>query len=221
MSVINQIPKPYHTGFKDLAEMEEPTFIELKDGLSLSSFTSSVKKIAEITAMVKSLPQKTIEKIFYSVGGLVFILEKGSTVDEIVEDVCNLLEKESIVDFKNNSKENFISRLSILLKSEKLYYAAKASTLKEESNNVFIQSKVITDIRPIYSTNIDETPKKGIVIHNLHIHYSSEGEGGHKDIYFALDSEELKELKEVLLRAEKKEISLKDIFSKSNIENLS
>lgn len=137
MSVINQIPKSYQAGFKELAEIDESMFEEIKDGLSLSNFTSSVKKISEITALAKSLPLKKVERIFYSVGGMVFILEKGSTVDEIVEDVSNLLERDSIIDFKVLSKEVFINRLSALLKSEKLYYAAKASALKDENSNVF------------------------------------------------------------------------------------
>ena len=92
--------------------------------------------------------------------------------------------------------------------------------LKGESNNVFLSSRIITDIRPIFSLNINETPKAGVVIHNLHIHFSSSDEGAHRDVYFALDSADILALEGLIKRAKDREASLKMIFDKSKVKNL-
>jgi len=221
MAILNNIPEGQYEGFENLLLIEESTFKDIMDGLSLVQFVSSPIKLAETVSKIKSLPeQDDIQSIFYSVGGLIFFLEKNFNVEQIVEDVCSIIEREDIIeDFTEGQKLILSNRLNLLLKSEQLYYAAKSIGLKAEYNNVFIQSRIVTDIRPIFSLNIDETPKAGMVIHNLHIHYRGE-EIMHKDIYFALDSDDIAALKELILRAEKKEISLKGIFEKSKTVNL-
>ena len=58
-----------------------------------------------------------------------------------------------------------------------------------------------------------------MIIHNLDIHYHKDSEV-HKDIYIAMDSNDIKELLDVLQRAQKKEEVLLALLTKTGIENI-
>lgn len=86
--------------------------------------------------------------------------------------------------------------------------------------NNFILCRVISDIRPVFDIEIDESPKAGIILHSLNIHYQSNEEPLHKNITLTLNSDSIKLLKEALTRAENKENSLKRILEMSEMRNL-
>lgn len=221
MSSVKRVHESFYSGLKEIASLEDSFFDDVIDGLTLARPTFSISKLAENVSSVKSLENKRVWEIFYTVGGFVSYIEKGDKVEDIVEDICAFVEKESVLDFKVSSRDNLTRRLIQLLNVERIYFAAKASILRMEHNHVFIQAKAITDIRPIFKLNVEETPTAGMIIHKLHIHYKSDDERDHKDIFFALDASDIKSLKELLIRAEKKEKSLQAIFDKSQMSNLS
>jgi len=65
-----------------------------------------------------------------------------------------------------------------------------------------------------------EEPTAGVIIHKLHLHYRQGGEEPHKDIFIALDGNDIQILKDLLIRAQKKENALNGIFGKAKIINL-
>ena len=221
MSSLVNIPPKYHEGFRLLSTMEDDTFQSLIEAIKLTSLTSSVKRLSSQVAISENLPLKDIEAIFMGAGSLTGFIEKGSSTVEIAEGIATISDDNSIIDFsKVNSKDVFVVRLSTLLETERLYYAAKASIVMNEYENVFIQARIVTDIRPIFGIKVDELPKSGMIIHNLHIHFRKDEEGDHRDIYFALDSNDLKILQELLSRAQQKENSLNAVLKNANMINL-
>ena len=89
-----------------------------------------------------------------------------------------------------------------------------------EYENVFVSVRIATDLRPVYDNQTNETPKAGMISHILHLHYQRGEESDHRDLYVALDSENLKYLKRMIERAEKKAESLRPIFKQSGIIEL-
>ena len=113
-----------------------------------------------------------------------------------------------------------MKRLRFLINNKQIYYAAKADSLISNYGNVFIQSKIISDIRPVFDIQIEDELKAGIISHNLNIHYQSNEEPYHKDISLVLNLNDIKTLKEMLIRAERKNIVLQNLLSKSGMKNL-
>lgn len=237
MPSIVSIPDEYTEGFRDIFLLDDDEFDAIINGLTGTSLTSSIKKLSLAASSAKPSMRETVLNIFLSVGSLTSFIEKGVSIEEISHDVCIVLSDELLLEFENKDDKNFfderlkgifeepgklklIERLSILLRTERLYYAAKANDLMFEYPNVFINAKVITDIRPIFNIKIEEAPIAGLVIHNLHIHYRGDRETEHKDIYIALDSDDLKSIKDAIIRAEKKEKSLDSVFRNSAMEHL-
>jgi hypothetical protein len=82
-----------------------------------------------------------------------------------------------------------------------------------EYENVYYKSRTITDIRPVFSTEIDSV-EAALIIHTLRIHYHIGA--AHKDFYVALDTNDLQQLIDVLERAKVKAEKLKAMLAASN-----
>ena len=218
MAEITYIPDRYKDGFKKMASLEKEVFANIEEGLSYTSLTLTISSLAEKVAKLKNLDTSEVKEIFLSAGSLIPFLDKKIEVKEIVKDIAVLALENKIVDPENI--ETLKLRLTTLLNNEQVYYASKSSVVLTEHGNVFIQARVLTDIRPIFSINVQETPKAGMIIHNLHIHYQGDQEGDHKDLFLALDSKDIKSLKDSLIRAEQKESALQKLYDKIGMANL-
>jgi len=106
--------------------------------------------------------------------------------------------------------ENTYNRLiEVLSASGNFIITLKATDMLKERERLIMDSRIITDIRPIFNESSEVVGS--IVIHNLNINYT-EGEIT-KEIYFALDKSDLKLLKENIQKAEIEEKAIKVKYS--------
>jgi hypothetical protein len=218
MPKINFIPERYEEGFKKISSIDEELFKDINDGLSSSPLMASLGELSETVAKLKEINENDVSEIFYSAGSLTPFIETEENLDEMSEDVSTIAIEEQIIDERN--KKRFKTRLTSLLRNKQLFYASKVNGLLTEYGNVFLQSRIVTDIRPVFGINPNDVPEAGIIIHNLHIHYQDDSEGAHKDFYIALDTNDIKNLKAALIRAEAKEKSLQLLYDKTGLINL-
>jgi hypothetical protein len=218
MPLISVIPDKYKEGFAKLAKIDEGVFNKIVDGFSYSSLVASVGLLIEKVIISQGVNREDIEKIFSSVSSVMSFLEKKESINEVIEDITRIAIENGV--FSENEKENFKKRFLLLLENKHIYYASKGFSLMREHSNVFLSSRIITDIRPVFDIDLDNEPQAAIIIHKLHVHYQADKEGDHKDIFLALDSSDLKSLKEAIVRAERKEVSLQGVFKKANVTNL-
>lgn len=215
MPLISFIPKRYEEGFRKIAALEEEDFQLIKQALERTQLVSSIGKLIMHVVEISGSNEDDIEDIFLSVGSLISFLESEDVYAEVVTDVTMA----GYVGGLFENKGQFHDRLSYLIKCKQIYYSYKANHLATEYGNVFLSSRIATDIRPVFSANLEDAPRAAMVIHNLHIHFQSDEEDKHKDIFFALDSDDLKTLKNAIIRAEQKEIGLKKVFENSGMIN--
>jgi hypothetical protein len=92
----------------------------------------------------------------------------------------------------------------------------KAVNVRNEYERTFCNSRILSDIRPVFTTTPDSAAA-AIVVHNLQIGFHDGASGEHKEIYIALDDDHLLELKETVERAQKKSVALKAILKSSKV----
>lgn len=216
MTEINNIPKRFEEGFKLLGELTDDQFNIIKESISLSSLVSSMDTLIEKIHEKDGLTHEMVSVIFNSIASLIPILEDEKLIPKFAEDIANISFEKKIVSNLFEFKE----RLLFLLSSKQIFHAAKAADLLTEFSNVYIGAKIATDIRPVFDIDVKKTPIGGIVVHNLHIHYRADEEGDHRDIYLALDTNDIRELQRILERAINKEKAIEGIFEKAGIANL-
>jgi hypothetical protein len=126
-------------------------------------------------------------------------------LEEFVSDVCDsLLEYDEL---KPDQVPRFREKLIRVLGSDALNIAAKAVALLSEHERLFCSARIVTDARPVYGKNVSEPPDAMIITHILKIDYHVAG-GNLDEIYIGLDSNDIKELRDVIDRAEEKTKSL-------------
>lgn len=223
MSIIDQIPDVFIEGFSKFISLNQESFNELYTNLKNVPIAQHPKKLAiKIAPLIKSIKKEDLQSILWSVGSLfIFRERKNISVSEIVEEVSRLILEKNIegLKFEGDIENEFKVRLTKLLENEQLLLASKTTDIMTEYENVFLAARIISDIRPVFGFDTD-TPKVGIIVHNLNIHYHQGESEEHSDIHLALDLDDLKKFKDVIERAEKKELALKTTIEKSGMSYL-
>lgn len=96
-----------------------------------------------------------------------------------------------------------------MLSIETLQIAFKASHLANEHDRVFSLAKVVTDIRPVFGSEVGN-PVGAVIMHTLNIDYFSNGT--HEEFRVALGAEDLNVLRGVIERAEQKAKALHNML---------
>jgi hypothetical protein len=132
--------------------------------------------------------------------------------EELATDVADAAEREKPKFFAPKDVETLKTRLAILLKDQSLGVAAKAADVLTEHSNVFCEARMLSDIRPVFAGDGASAPA-ALIVHNLQIGFHSAGR--HQEFYVALDTDDIKKLKQVIERAERKTTALQGIIEKS------
>jgi hypothetical protein len=150
-----------------------------------------------------------------SISNMLFVLyrvmdQSALELNEFIDGICaSYSAKKEKVDDKTKERLKHI-----LSKVDSFSISVKASQLASERENILNDTRIITDVRPIFGTDKVFDLVNSIIIHNLKIEFE-DSDGNAKSLYLALDNKDLKKLREDILRAEKKETILKECFSKS------
>jgi hypothetical protein len=136
--------------------------------------------------------------------------ESDLDLDEFIDGICS-----SYAAKKSKVNNSVKTRLKAILSEKGAFnLTRKINDLIVDRENVLTSSRIITDIRPVFGIEKTYDLINSLVIHNLKIEYDND-EGNTKSIYLALDKEDLKKLKEDILRAEKKETVIRSKFERA------
>ncbi len=194
-----QIPQEHKEKFESYVGLSD----ELKAQIVAEIKSTDVGLLP--SSLVKHLSSK-IELPEAKLQDIVLILhslsnaQKGLKLDdEEFADVLNqsfreMNDLEYSVENMVSSVMNFLSQMNTELNSTN-----KIFELINDNDNVFLDIDFNNDIRPVILEN--ETLSGVIVLHNMKITYRQNEES--KQMYFALDTDDLKKLKEQIDKAEK------------------
>jgi hypothetical protein len=146
-----------------------------------------------------------------------YLVKSGDDIplDEFTERIANALEVLPNPEFQlaPAERESFKEKLKILLGAEMFGMVSKVDDLRTESEHIFCHARLLTDMRPVFGTDVEKGPIAILVTHNLKVAYHLSGRKGDHDFYVSLDSDDLSELKEQIIRAEAKASTLRAIVN--------
>lgn len=218
------IPKEDLVVLKKISKLENQQFNSLLSVIRAERPTFSRRQfVHNIAAKVKTIQKADIATILR----VVFILysmkgELGSSAQELSKDIVKsyseLCSKDHHISHKQVTLLNI--RLKHLLSCDKtVAVTAKASDVMTEHAHTFCRARILSDIRPVF-TDSATSASAAVIIHNLQIGFHEAGSGDHKEFYVALDTDDIKVLKEVVERAEKRTIALESILKTSKVPYL-
>jgi hypothetical protein len=214
------IPESDLPVFKRILELTDSQVASLT--AALSETNANLKKSAFVNQISKKVENVDASDIS-SILRVLFILYRMKdrtrmSVKELAEGVSNSVSKGGRLSAEQIA--SLSERIQKLLAfDDTISVTAKAMDVMTEHAHVFCNARILSDIRPVFSSTA-ESAAAAVVIHTLQIGYHDGGTGPHKEFYVALDSADVGKLKEVILRAEKKDVALQTILKTSHIPYL-
>jgi hypothetical protein len=99
-----------------------------------------------------------------------------------------------------------------------LALSAKAVFLLRDHSHIFASARVLTDLRPVFRSEVVSDPAAFLAVHTLKI--SHETSLGVEEFYVAMDRADVLKVIEILQRAIQKEDSLKQLTLRSHVKLL-
>jgi|SRR5271157_3695821 len=166
------------------------------------------------------IPWELTEGIVRVLVSLYRTVDKEAPIETFLdEDVFPSLMRAKV--FSPESSDNdwkklrkfFLSALSV---EHSVGTAAKAGPVQTDHERIFCGARILTDLRPIYHFDISEKPSAATIVHMLKITHRDYYDRKH-DLFFALDSNDLAILKQIVERAVEKEKTLRNVMKDSGV----
>lgn len=216
------IPDKDITALKKLASLSEGERLNLLNAIKETEPTLQLGKLntkiaekvdldkQELLPIIKMFGSMYRGRISSDVSAEMFAADLNKSLQTIEEPPLNEMDDE-----QRNNLTSYISEILTLDKS--LGITAKALGVMTEHEHVYCRARVLTDMRPIFGEDIS-TPDAFVTTHTLRIGYHDNQE--HKDIFITMDRNDVKELIDMLKRAEQKEEALDSFLNNSKLVHI-
>lgn len=222
-----QIPKKYRYGIEKIITLNSAVFENLIDALKNSNPSFHLKKLADTVCLKikqKGIEDLTKDDLLNILEAIVSLYPLQAYSSLTIEDLASSLGEAvaELEDFHNVTEEQkkiFEARITTLLSiNGALDVASKVGELLLEYEHLFLGSRIITDIRPVFDSDLNKIPAGALLVHTLKLEYKQGNE--EKDFYIALDTNDVKKLREQLDRAEQKAESIKLMLNQAQVSYL-
>jgi len=217
---IAQIPPQYRPGFLKIRKLSGSDFDALLQTLQKSPTPAGLASVVSyVCEGVGGISKDDVEDILRALYSLyAFQSDEEAPRKTLVAELARAMQGLGEQSLPDSERAEFERRMNSLLSLPTLETSSKIDSLKLEYPNTYVDSRILTDIRPVFSKP-DQEPVGFVVSHTLKVEYHKSTE--HKEFYVTLDSDELKSMKEVLERAELKAASVKKLFKTASLSELS
>jgi len=138
------------------------------------------------------------------------------------EFIAELLHAMAVLDnpqLKPADKSLFEASIGVLLAPDSpLALTSKALAVMNEHSNAYLAGRVLTDLRPVFGSSVEESPAALVAIHTLKISYRHNHDLS--EFFVAMDNADIIELMDVLGRALKKEQALRHFTNEKQVNLL-
>lgn len=215
-----KIPRSAEIGVEKILSLAQDNFNDLISAFQEIPITLNPQKITEFLSTRSSINREDINRIVGTLLPLYSFREtlKGKDKDSFLDDLTESAFENKNINIQNKIKDEIKTILSLVMDIKKLFIISKTLVIINENKLNYKESKVITDIRPIFSNDISEEPVAAAIVFQMLIkHTTSESEG---DFYVSMDINDIDELILNLERAKQKAITLSKTLEKTEIINV-
>lgn len=216
------IPEEYERGFLAIRGLEEDQVRELVSVLENEPTTLKRVELQRRIEGKTTIRPSDLDSIMETLISLYAL--RDSTEDlplpDFVEVVSEMVDESHVEELKftdEEDRERFKTKLVQLLGIDSLDIAARAADiLYARERTIHGKPRVFTDIRPIFDEGPEPSPRGASIVHTLKMSYH---EGGRvRELFVALDTENVNDLIDALDRANSKAEALKKFLDGTDIQ---
>ncbi|MEP0801247.1 hypothetical protein [Funiculus sociatus] len=214
-----QIPERYKPAIKKLASLSDDAIKSLLTALSEVPLSINFEElIARTHKNVEGLGFSEVEELLEALLSLDSVKEEFDLQTNFISEINNAVSK-GFPDLSESQQFQVQDKLVQLLDSDKaISLLSKIRKLHFDHERVYLNGKIITDIRPVFSSVLDQPPLAATISYILNITYRDLSDK--KEFFVALDSKDIKQLREVIDRAENKAKQLKSLLSNAGVPHI-
>jgi hypothetical protein len=200
------VPEVHQSGLGALANLSEDDFASLRNALtSIQSAVSRENLLGHVKKAISGLSPAQAEHLTSAlITAEASRIRYGFSIKEMAATVASSVEADD--------QDALNERLVSLLEAGPLRQIGKAVDLQLEHQQILQNARILTDVRPIFQDDPDSAPEGAVVIHTLRIAYH-DASGESRSIFFGMDSEDIKSLRDSADRATRKSEALQATLS--------
>jgi hypothetical protein len=207
------LPQSQYPAFSALIQLTPDQRQKLLEALRAAQPTLDDAKLSQQVSRDVGIPVTRTKMLLSMFVNMYAVrLAQGLSAEQFAQQICDFAA--SSAPTLKPADENWDpirqSIAAILGLTNTLGVIAKAGTLLTDSERLFQDGRIITEIRPVFADNLDDRPSAAIIVHTLRITYNDAQ--GSREFYVALQSTDVQKLKETTERALTKEKNLRRII---------
>jgi len=218
---ITRIPEPYRPGLAKIKKLTAQAVSDIANAMVTVTPGGGVKEMIAAVEKVPTLGRDDATAIVTTLYSLYNYRAGTETpLKEFVPVMVVAMQASGndSLALSEDEKSAFSEKLTRLLGVGSLEIASKVEQLKSDYGSIFYDAKILTDLRPVFADPA-ASPIGVAITYTLKIICHDGGE--HKELYFALDADDLKKLKKIIERADVKTSSLKALIQTASLKDLS
>src|SRR5437870_4031345 len=183
------IPEPYEAGLKIILSLSDESINQLVSALlEIRGKVFPYSLANEIRGKVKDVSLDDLGRVVETLQSLYFSnLDFEAPIDLMATDIAEVAAREQALS--KSDEEKLRDRLSELLDIESLRIVTKALRILRNNQNVFHEARIITEIRPVFGSDVGEPPPAAVILHMLNV--TCHGTDGHKEFFIAMDTDDI------------------------------
>jgi hypothetical protein len=220
MSAKLRIPSQHHKPLARFIELTSSERRALLEALESEEITVNLGPLEDRVARTSGLdPDKTAQILELLVNFAGARESLGLSTEEFVTELHHAIDVLGKPELTPQDWPSFETDLISILSSDgSLTLTAKAAVIMREHGNVYFDGRVLTDLRPIFGGNVEESPVALVPVHTLKVLYRKDT--GIRSFFVALDRSDVLGLIEILQRALKKEDALRHLTDEKQVKLL-
>lgn len=217
-SLMPTIPMPdwVVSSLTRLGDMPDEEYEAFLRALASGTPTLSTSSVAKTVAENSTLDTEDADMLIHALIGLAGMgYARDLSEDRLATQVTTSpdLEKTGI------DKRILADRIVRLLDDAPLRLLGKAHDLSGEHDHIFLDARVITDIRPIFGSEAGAQPEGALLCHTLKLEFLRD-QGDVEHFYLTLDEDDLNKLNALIHRAKQKAASLRSVMSRVELTHV-
>lgn len=214
-----RIPPQYQAGLVKLNALSEESAQELLVALRDAPLTMNTESlISRLASKASSVAPLDLSEIVPAILSLYSLrAQLGSSTPDVAESIVQAMQESGLdeLKFTGNERDRFVNRMIAFLNLSSFDVAGKANNLLLEHEHALREARIITDIRPVFGENPEAPPAGAIIVHMLKLGYY---EGSvYRDLFVALDTNDIRLLQDMLARADSKAEALKSVLEAAKV----
>jgi hypothetical protein len=213
------IPDRYRPGLSVLLDADQSAVNSLLSALrDVEPALSSEKLSSAIGGRIPGLSETQaadVVEFLLSMCALRAHLE--ATAESVARALVRAIEEanDKSLKFVAKTGDEFSEQLAALLNVEPLSTASRAIDLLVDRTNLFQSIRILTDIRPVFGSGVEQPPDGVLIVHTLKLMYR-DGEDV-REFFVSIDQSDIGKIRDALDRADLKAEQLRSILLNTGV----